>query len=296
MTLPNFIIFGAPKCGSTSLCNYLNQHPEIYISKKKEPNFFLYDQNEINESTGEVNSLEYYEHFFAKNPQKVQNEKALGEASISYLSNEKSPHRIHHKIPDVKLIAILRNPIDRLYSQYLFYRRIDAELKQTFQEALIADQKGEYSKSYLNDGFYGKYLPPYFELFPADNIKIILFEDFVTDTVKVLQEIYRFLDVNDNFTADVAAKDAVSGIPRSRKLYNFVHQPNPLKTVIKSVIKPFIPDIKRRLLWTKAVETTLKKPQMTLGDRQKLLEIYRDDILSLQKLINRDLSAWLKID
>lgn len=296
MTLPNFIIFGGPKCGSTSLCNYLAQHPDIYISVKKEPNFFLYDEDEIIESRGQVNSLEYYEHFFAKHPKKVQNEKALGEASVSYLSNEKAPERIYQKIPNVKLIAILRNPIDRLYSQYWFARRLYVEFQPTFAEAIMADQKGEYYKSYINDGFYGKHLAKYFELFPASQIKIFLFEDFVNDTVKVVQEVYRFLEVDENFLPDVSTKDAVSGVPYNRQFYNFIYKPNAIKKVIKSIIKPILPTLNQRKLWSKAVEKSLKKPQMNLEDRQKVLEIYKDDILILQDLIGRDLSSWLKIN
>lgn len=191
MTLPNFIIFGGPKCGSTSLCNYL---------------------------------------------------------------------------------------------------------AQPFAEAIIADQKGEYYKSYINDGFYGKHLAKYFELFPASQIKIFLFEDFVNDTVKVVQEIYRFLEVDENFLPDVSTKDAVSGVPYNRQFYNFIYKPNAIKKVIKSIIKPILPTLNRRKLWSKAVEKSLKKPQMNLEDRQKVLEIYKDDILILQDLIGRDLSSWLKIN
>jgi hypothetical protein len=269
----------------------LIQHPDIYISKKKEPNFFLYDQGAIIETTGQVNSLEYYQHFFQKKPSKVTNEKALGEASVAYLCDEKAPYRIQAMIPDLKLIAILRNPIDRAYSQYLFFLRQEIETEQNFPKAL----KGKYSEVYIKHGFYGKYLPTYFELFPASQIKIILFEDFIQSTLKVVQEIYRFLEVDDRFIADVSGKDAVSGIPHNQKLYNFVRKPNIIKTAIKSLVKPFIPATKRRALWTKAVEKTLKKPKMTLEDRQKLLEIYREDILILQDLINKDLSHWLRI-
>jgi hypothetical protein len=288
--LPNFIIFGAAKCGSTSLAQLLAQHPDIYISSRKEPNFFLYEEGEIRPN-GELNSLESYQYFFEKRSSKVNKEKARGEASISYLSNKKAPHRIKKLIPDVKLIAILRNPIERCYSQYLFNLRNkvidDSEIN--FAQAIIDNS------SYIEAGMYFKYLSIYHQVFSAEQIKIVLFDDFVAKQEQLLQDIFRFLEVDDSFMTKPIPKEATSGIPKNKKIYNFIYQPNPVKSVITSMIKPFIPKEIRNNLWKKAVNQSLKKPPMSFAERQKLIEIYREDVLQLQTLIKRDLSHWLTL-
>lgn len=291
--LPNFIIFGAYKCGSTSLANLLEQHPDIYLAPSKEPNFFLYDEGEI-KPNGQVNSLEFYQHFFQKNSKKVQNEKARGEASVGYLCDSKAPFRIKKLIPNIKLIAILRNPVERCYSQYMFDLRMEVH-NHKFMDAINKYRDKGRNDRYINLGMYGKYLHEYLKIFNHEQIKIILFEDFVNNKDQVLKELFSFLEVDDSFRYKPIPKEAVSGVPKNKKLYNFIYEANPIKSAITSIIKPFIPEKVRRNLWKKAINQSLKKTKMSLEDRQKLTEIYREDILKLQTLINRDLSHWLTL-
>ncbi|WP_346292269.1 sulfotransferase domain-containing protein [Sphaerothrix gracilis] len=292
-SMPNFIIFGAMKAGSTSLCNYLRQHPDVYISPKKEPNYFLPPDSFDITQPKRIKTLEAYQHFFQRSPAKVQDEKAIGEASVSYLCHEQSPRLIRAAIPDVKLIAVLRNPVSRAYSHYLFLRRKELETAATFAEALEADENRPQPFGYFQKGLYGHYLQNYFSCFERSQIRIYLFDDFKQDTLALTQDIFRFLEVDPSFAPETSAKDAVSGIPHNQTLYNFIHQPHPLKSAIKPFIQPFFSAEKRRALWTKAVEASLSKPKLETDVKQRLRQRYRKDILQLQALIDRDLSGWL---
>lgn len=283
------------KAGTTSLCNYLSQHPEIYISPKKEPNFFLYNEGEvIDENKGIINSLDRYQHFFSRrSPWKVTTEKLIGEASVSYLCDKYAHKRIYEYIPSVKLIAILRNPIQRAHSHYLFHRRINKECAQDFSEALILDRKRSKPFGYFERGLYYFYLKEFFKTFSENQIRIYLFDEFTKRPKSTVLDILNFLEVDEYFDIDVRTKDAVSGIPRYQSLYNFIYKPNPIKRRLSSLLKTFLPESERRFLWTKAIELSLKKTPLKEEDKSLLLAKYKDDILLLQDLIKRDLSHWL---
>ncbi len=289
--LPNFIIFGSTKSGSTSLCNYIVQHPDIFISRKKEPNFFLHDEGSpIVDSRKKMAAytLDWYQYWFRK-----ADEKAIGEASVSYLANEKAPMRIKSMIPDVKLIAILREPVSRAYSHYLFNKRNNREDAENLLSAITNDKKLGSPQKYFERGLYFHYLKNYFELFDNQNIKIFLFEDFTSNSLKVVQEVFTFLDVDNNFIPVLGAKDAASGIPRNRELYKFIHKDNSIKKALRPLVRMLFPEAqKRRTLWTQVVDMNLSRPPLDTDTKQVLSEMYKPDILQLQKLINRDLSKW----
>ncbi|NJN04349.1 MAG: sulfotransferase [Leptolyngbyaceae cyanobacterium RM1_1_2] len=291
--MPNFIIFGAMKAGSTSLCNYLVQHPDVYISPKKEPNYFLPADSAETTQPGRITTLEDYQHFFQRSPTKVQAEKAIGEASVSYLCNEQLPRLIYQAIPDVKLIAILRDPVERAYSHFLFLKRKGEESAESFAAALEADQGHAQPFGYFRKGLYGQSVKNYLTQFESNQIRIYLFDDFKQDPLALTQNIFDFLGVDPHFQPNTSARDAASGIPRSRALYQFIHQPHPLKNAIRPLIRPFFSAEKRRALWTRAVAASLSKPKLEAEVQQQLRRRYRDDILYLQSLIDRDLSKWL---
>jgi len=149
MNMPNFLIIGAPKSGTTSLAQYLGQHPEVYISPKKEPYFFAFENEQVDFlgpgiqgkdhiiNSAVVVDLEEYRRLF----QGVSNEVAIGEASTLYLSFPKAAERIKYHIPDVKLIAILRDPADRAYSGFMHSLRDNCEPIADFAQALAAEEE-----------------------------------------------------------------------------------------------------------------------------------------------------------
>ena len=296
MIMPNFLIIGAAKAGTTSLYGYLEQHPQVYMSSIKEPRFFALEGEKldfrgpaqsINHTS--VTTLAEYSQLF----QEVTSQTAIGEASTVYLSHPKAPERIKHYIPDVKLIAILRDPSERAFSSYLHLVR-DGYETLSFAEALEAEAsriKDNWQPLwyYKERGFYYQQLQRYFEIFAPEQIEIYLYEDLAKDSTGVIQNITRFLEVDDTFAPDLERKN-VSGIPKNRLVQNLLTRKNPLK----SVLKPLLPESLRQSVIQNISKRNLgAKPTLSPQMRQHLIAIYREDILKLQELIQRDLSSWL---
>jgi len=299
MTLPNFLIIGAAKSGTTALYNYLRQHPEVYMSPVKEPRFFALEGEEVgfrgpgdmkaHEST--ITDIRSYSALFDG----VTNEKAIGEASVLYLYSPKAPVRIRHYIPDVKLIAILRHPVYGAYSSFLHVVRDGREPLTDFAEALKKEDsriRAGWGSGWHHKqrGFYYVQLKRYFDIFDRAQIKVYLYEDYLADPVSVIQDTLRFIDVDDSFVPNMAVRHNVSGIPRSRGLHEFLNKPNPIKSALRLVV----PSKFRPLLRRKIERKNLEKPPLSPEVRKQLIEEYRHDIMKLQDLIGRDLSKWLE--
>ena len=207
MSLPNFLVIGAAKAGTTSLYYYLKQHPEIFLPFQKELKFFAFEGETFGNA---INNIEDYKEQFRD----TKAETAIGEISPVYLClASKSAPKIKHYLPDVKLIAILRNPVERAYSHFLFRasKSLNAEPLQDFKQAIMEEERRlkegySYHFMYKNTGYYYQHLKHYFDLFPKEQIKIYLYEDFTQNTNLVLQDIFRFLNVNDNFLPDTSVK------------------------------------------------------------------------------------------
>lgn len=304
MTLPNFLIIGAPKAGTTSLYEYLKQHPDVYMSPIKEPLFFSFvgenpnflgpgdERGAINQA---VTDLLKYEALFADSTNKI----ARGEASTMYLYLPQTPDNIKRFIPDVKLIIILRHPVDRSYSHYLYLRSLEREYLRDFGQALQQEAgriKQHWSATwhYQQVGLYSEQIKRYFERFDREQIKIYLYEDWQQNPDQILTEICQFLEIDDHFKADMSTKYKMNqkiAIPKSKTVYNFLTQPN----LIKDVLRNIIPATIRQPLAAKVYRQNQEVlPKLTPDQRQKFLPIFREDILKLQALIERDLSHWLK--
>jgi hypothetical protein len=302
MTLPNFLIISPGKSGTNALYHYLEQHPEIYMSPVKEPRFFSLEGKDPDSFQGPgdreiisrtaVTNLEDYRALFAG----VSGEKAVGEISPVYLYVPEAAGRIRHYVPEAKLVAVLRNPVERAYLAYLKLVREGRE-PLGFAEALEEEEERIQNNwhamwHYKGRGFYHEQLTRYYELFEPEQIRVYLYEDLKEDPLGTTQSIFGFLGVEDSFVPDTSTSydDDLSVVPRSHALHTFVGKPNPLK----AALKPFLPRGLRRRISTKLHESNLKgAPPMPEGIREELTEAYREDILKLEGLIGRDLSGWL---
>jgi hypothetical protein len=303
MTLPNFLIIGAAKSGTTSLYHYLQQHPQIYMNGK-EPSFFaLKDQNIQYSGPGDqegfikhaITDLKAYEAIFDG----INGQLAWGEASVLYLYSPEAPVRIKHYIPDVKLIAILRNPIDRAFSSYMHLRRDGREPLDDFFEALQAENSRikanwEHQWHYRSMGCYYSQLKRYYKHFSPEQISIYTYEEFKDDPFNVLKSIIQFLGVNVHFVPDISVKHNISGMPRISMLHTFLIKPNR----VKDIFKPLVPLSARRQYGTRLRNWNTNinnKQQISNNTRQYLANFFKDEILNLQDLIGRDLTSWLDI-
>ncbi len=301
MTIPNFLVVGAAKSGTTSLHHYLHQHPQIYMSPQKETFFFNFD-GQMPDYTG-PGDMDFYQgrtildfNTYQAQFDGVKEEKAIGEACPQYLSDSEAPRRIHHYLPDIKLIAVLRNPIERAYSSFMHMRRDGYESVADFSEALRLEQSRMQANwrpiwHYKSRGFYSKQLQTYWRYFDASRLRIYLHEDLKQNPEWMLQDIFRFLEVDEHFSPDTSMKHNVAGIPRSKSLLKLVMTPNTIKAWTRPLLPRPVRDFLKRSLTASSVN--LIKPQLPADARTELLIAYREEILALQEMIGRDLSHWL---
>ena len=297
MTMPNFLIIGAAKSGTTSIYHYLGQHPEIYMSPIKEPHFFAFEGEKVDfcgpgdgMAHHAITSIDAYKALF----QKVSNERAIGEASTSYLYNLDAPRRIRHYVHDVKLVAILRNPVDRAYSNFLYMSRRQLEPLLDFGQALTEEGariRNHWAPTwhYKQRGFYCNQLRRYFSLFQPKQIGVWLYEDLSADPIGLIRDICQFLGVDDSITPNISTKHNISGLPKSALLHKLLRNSKP----IKALVKPLIPAILRERISKKLRNLYVSKPPLPRELRSQLIKEYRDDILGVQDLIQRDLTGWL---
>jgi hypothetical protein len=298
MNMPNFLIIGAAKSGTTALYEYLKQHPQIYLSPVKEPEFFSFEGEQLNYggpgvtiNASSITNLEAYQRLFQ---QASEQQMARGEASALSLYIPKAAGRIKHYVPNAKLIAILRNPVDRAYASFTHLIRDGREPITDFAQALAAEkqrieQNWGFLWRYQDLGFYFRQLKPYFDTFDPAQIKVYLYDDFCSNPWEIMLDIFEFLEVDKSFIPDMSDKPNISGIPRNQALQVFLNQPNPIKTALK----PLIPTKFYQKAINKIMKYNLSKPSLEPKIREQLILVFKQDILQLQSLISRDLSNWL---
>jgi len=303
MNSPNFFIVGAMKAGTTSLYHYLSQHPEIYMSPIKEPNYFSRDLTEDLDNYNNINLRKYFSinklkkiHFacvtqfddYIKLFKDVRYEKAIGEASTSYLYSKVAAKEINKFIPSAKIIMILRNPIDRAYSHYL----MDVQQGIITNKNFIEDIKDNFNKidecPYIKIGCYYRQVKQYITTFPNSQIKIILYDDYKRYPLKIIQEIFEFLCVSKDFVPNIRQNYNIGAIPKYPKISKFIVETNnKFKTIIPYKIKPFLNRLYHRFFLK-------EKRTLSASERKFLLRYFKEDIEKLATLIDRDLSIWLE--
>ncbi len=299
--LPNFLIIGAAKAGTTSLHHYLGQHPDIFMCPRKDTFFFNFagkapdfggpGDNEWYEDRAVIDPDDY-RSLFAN----VSGETAVGEACTAYLYDAEAPARIHDQMPHAKLIAVLRDPVERAYSSFLQQIRDGLETTDDFAEALALEPDRMARNwrplwHYRRRGYYFEQIVRYLEHFVRSQLHFCLYDDLRDDPTRMLRDIFTFLGVDAGFQPDVSVRHNRAGIPSSRLLYRMVMTPN----AVKSIAKPLLPERLRGAIRSAVTESpaTLRRPPLPADIRRRLIADYSADIEQLQDLIQRDLSGWL---
>lgn len=288
----DFIGVGASKCATTWIYQCLKEHPEICMSSKKETAFFSQDHKY-------EKGLGYYSKFFSH----CSKEKKRGEFSIGYLNTSEAPARIHSEFPNVKLIASLRNPIERAYSHYEFAKNIKTRISgyNSLREALS-------DREFVKAGLYGHNLENYLRFFSEEDIKIVLYEDIQNSPRETIEHIYNFLDVDSNFNPSIIKKkvNATGTKRRNLKLNSLTRFLHKIRNKLKKKEKLFsflmktpLHTLHRKLIaWNRDdlnkvnQKNTSSIENINPETREKLREIYEDDISKLETIINEDLSHW----
>jgi hypothetical protein len=313
--LPNFFLVGAPKAGTTSLYYYLDQHPQVYMSAIKEPNFFAEEIREENFDPklrrgmardardlraflsgpmrpkrfgGIVADWEDYLRLFAN----ANHESALGEASVCYLWSPTAAERIAARIPDARILVMLRDPAERAFSQYLHGVRIGA-IRWSFGEHVRRNLNYRsplfcVHYPFLEFGLYSEQLRRYLERF-GQNVWVGFHEDFKNRPLETYQNICRFLGVAREFSPNMDRRYLEAQVPRLSSIGWLMRSGfgQAAARVTPSGLRPLI----RRAL-IRRPETT----RMDSADRRYLLDFYREDIRQLASLLDRNLDGWLRAD
>lgn len=292
--VPNFVVIGAPKSGTTSLYYYLTQHPDIYLPERKELHYFSYDQlreNANGPGDGEILSSlcgsrdDYLRHF-----EGVSGEMAIGDISPSYLY-----YGAHAKIRDelgaAKIIVLLRNPIEKAYSQFMHMVR-DQREDLLFYDALMAESsRREKGWSdiwrYAESSLYAERLQAFIDFFGRDHVHIVVFDDFENSTDLSVRGILRFLEIDDTVFIDTSGRYNRTGASKSNLLAKFLNRSSPLKSFVKVVT----PDRWRIALRLKIVDlNTAEKNAIDGRSRAYLQNYFSADILALESMLGRKLN------
>ena len=284
--LPHFLVIGAYKSGSTAIQEALRAHPQVFLPEKG-PSFFAFDEAPASDRPlppGTVRDWADYQALFADAPAGA----VCGEVSPEYLANPWSCGRISARLPDAKLVAVLRNPVERAYSDYLMYVR-DGDERLDFAAALDEQEErrraGSPTGYYLETGFYGRQLRPYFETFPRGQLQVYLFEDFAAGPAAVLEPLLAFLGVDPALGATPERAVNVSGVPRNAAVGAAVRGGRR--------IAPLLPEAVRRRAKA-ALSRGLERPELAPDLRRRLADVYREDVAVLERLLERPLGHWLE--
>lgn len=289
MALPNTIIIGAQKAGTTSLYNWLSQHPEVYGEASMKDFPFFVDDKYFTEGL----------NWFSESFNKYNQEKVIlhGNVNYMYFSELASDRILNNLDENTKIITILRNPVDRAYSAYWHQIKVGFEDMKTFEEALLAEEARKSSgnfrilseQTYVEHGFYSKQLYNFFKKFDNKNIKVILFEELAENEEEVMKDLFHFLNIDDTFKPNYIKKNE-SGVPRFKfiqKIFSNKSLPNNIKSIIPISTRVAF---KSKLRNINIIHK--RNPKMNIDTRYKLLKIYEDEVRRLEKLLNVDLYRW----
>ncbi len=300
MRLPTFLIIGAARSGTTSLHYTLGQHPEIFVSPIKETNFFLFDEagelpSWVSEGERQLapRTLEAYAALFAP---ATERHLAIGEASPSYLHPPVAP-RIKARLPDVQLIAILRQPVDQALSFFTAWHGgsvADEGRVERFIDALTSPESGPSGALPLaQHGLHHRHLAPFFEHFARDRIKVVLYDDLERDSAALYAGLLDFLGVDREFRLGEVPRYNATGAPRSAALHRALSGNVTLKRLARSLLPAgairTLSEAQHRLR-----RANLRPaPGLSPDQRRRLTErYYARDIEALERLLERDLSIW----
>lgn len=311
---PDFLIVGAAKAGTTALYALLTQHPQVYMSPIKEPNYFSKDINLdlLRPQAKERLKAENLEAYFSGGMKRILHRAYLreetqylqlfaaaapdqqaGEASASYLYSQVAAEEIKKFNPQAKIIILLREPAARAYSHYLMDRKLGF-VSDDFTTALRNDAaftpKGWGANSlYRELGHYYEQVQRYLITFPASQICILLQEDLMNEQQQTLRKIYRFIRVAENFMARDSGFRNESAVP-SGKIAALLLRSGTVRVKLRNLLE-------RSPLKKLVLQLLYRKPELTERDRQTLQALrkeYKTEMEQLAALIDRDLHTWLR--
>lgn len=295
---PDFLLIGAPKAGTTAFHRALRRHPRLFLTAPKEPTFFSFAgaAPRFAGPGGEMYARAYihderaYRGLFAACPPDA----VAGEASVMYLTCERAPVAAAGSVPDAKLIAILRHPVDRAYSNYLHLVRDGNEPCPDFQSAWNADERRHAEgwapgTCYRRLGCYAAGLSRWLEHYPRERLLVLWYEDWCARPAEVLRETCRFLGV-DPMGEPILERDTVSA---RQPRWSWLQRRMAADSQVRRWAQRVLPLALRDAI-TAPIRALNQRPVPPLDPqiRARMAAAYRDDLNQLEALTGRDLSAW----
>lgn len=308
--LPNFFLAGVSRAGTTSLHGYLHQHPQIFMSPVKEPHFFgagdLLRDPHRDEVLSAVTRNRAALTAYLEGPQEPVNfrlivqwedylrlfrdsrdELVVGESSTGYLWLPSAPSAISAKVPEARVAFMLRDPAERLFTLYL--QHIWEGRSTTFPawfEATLDTPR--HSASTIGAGRYATHLQRFFDVFPREQLRVHLYEDYRTAPRDVLRDLFAFLEVAPEHPIDLSARQRQSLVPRYPRLHGLRR-----RLLGGASLPRWVPQRLRRTIW-RMYHGRPTGHVMEPADRRMAIDFYRDEIRRTGELIGRDLAAWLR--
>lgn len=296
--LPDFLVIGAAKAGTTALFKALGRHPSIFCSPKKEPGFLAFE-GQANRYTDPwwpakekrliFNKTDYL-RLFAQCPEGAK----AGEASTRYLSSLSAPACAARYMPHARLVAILRHPVERGYSQWLHLRQEGQEPLANFEAAWLAEkdriaQGWQSSYEYRLRGFYAEALEEWLRFFPREQLLILFYEDWKQSPQECLRQVWRHLGVPEIENPVVTQENVSSRQPRWPWLQHRMTENNALRRWAQRVLPLAVRDT-----ITASVQAVnlVPGPRLDPALRAKLAATYHDDLRKVESLTGRDLASW----
>jgi hypothetical protein len=260
------------------------------MSNLKETNFLAYEGDQ-DPYLFPIRSLNAYEALFCA----AARHRAIGEASPLYLVRPSAIDLIDELIPDARFIAVLRDPAERAYAAYLGAKRNGTEPRSLARA--LRDYRngvdGPLPLAHFDPGFYHKHLTRYLGRFGRKRLAVHFYDDFARDTRTTMAKIFRFLDVDDSFVPDTSVRYNATGVAQNKVLDAVVRT-----STFKRNLKAWLPYPLRKplmALGTAINRRNLVKPALPQELRRDLIGLYREDILELHELLQRDLTPWLTV-
>jgi hypothetical protein len=280
-------LVGAPKCGTTTLVRYLDEQPKICFSSPKEANYFSGEEIKrqgLYYAEPVVNNLEDYCALF-----KEADDILYGDGSVSYLYYPNVAKKIYAYNPSAKIIAIVRNPIDRAFSHYLMDKRL-GYVRKAFDEIFRnpSEYKNHYQQ-YFSLGLYAEQLARYIEVFGRDNVKVYSSHELRDSPENVLKDVCVFLGLSDDVYMPTTRAHNEYKAPNNwliAKLYKMYS----MRALMRRLLPPRLQSLLKNLLFSKS-----GKPQLEPAFRRELQEFYRNDVERLSLMLGKDYPLeWLK--
>lgn len=300
--LPNFLVVGTAKSGTTSIFHYLNQHPDICLPIKEShlfnnPKFFKEGggDNSTKDKSEIISDLQQYKktYSFPKRPAEK-----VGEIGTGYLYDYSySISKIRETLGDIPIIIILRNPVERAYSSFQHFVKL-GKGDSSFEEALLQEESRiengwDFMWHHRNLGFYYEQVRAFQEEF--SKVKVTFFEDLKGDGESYMKSLFEFIGVDPTFKTDTKTIHNQSRISKSWMFRIANSNLNPIKVILRPIFRKLYSSEERRRLKEKARSFNSDSySKMNVSTRQKLINEYKNDIVKLEKIVHRDLNKWVQ--